>query len=216
MASPSNYTVLKLSDMVVDRDQQPRIILASASPRRRDLLSLIVSRFEVIPSDFDESVLPLWPPENHVVQSALSKANNVAVRISDGIIIGADTIVVAGNEVLGKPTDAEDARRMLKLLSGRSHYVYTGVCVVQRAKNHTCQTFIDYVRTEVSFCELNDELIDAYIATGEPLDKAGAYGIQERGSLLVEGIIGDYFNVVGLPVFRLSRMLYKAGVPFFG
>ncbi len=193
-----------------------RIVLASASPRRQELLRLIVSHFEIIPSGFDESTLPLWPPDDHVLRSALSKAIDVSAKISDGIIIGADTIVVAGNEVLGKPVSPEDARRMLKLLSGRSHYVYTGVSVVKRAENLTIQTLSDYMRTEVKFCELDDELIDAYVATGEPLDKAGAYGIQERGSVLVEGIVGDYFTVVGLPVFRLSRMLWSVGVSPFG
>jgi septum formation protein len=139
----------------------------------------------------------------------------VAVRLSEGYVIGADTIVVADEAILGKPVDDADARRMLKLLSGRSHYVYTGLCVIERQNRETTGMERDYVRTEVRFGPLTDELIDGYVATGEPLDKAGAYGIQERGSVLVEGIVGDYFNVVGLPVYRLSRMLMDLGVCLF-
>ncbi len=169
-----------------------------------------------MPSDFDESTLPLWPPDQHVLQSATAKAQDVAVRIDDGIVIGADTIVVADEQVLGKPVDAEDARRMLRMLSGRSHYVYTGVCVIRRSNGETARTACDYVRTEVRFCAMSDATIDAYVATGEPLDKAGAYGIQERAAVLIEGIVGDYFNVVGLPVYCLGRLLTKVGVPVLG
>ena len=194
----------------------PRIILASASPRREEILSLLGVRFTVAPSDFDESGVIQWPPEEHVLESSTGKAAFIACRIPDGIVIGADTIVVVDDKILGKPADADDARRMLRLLSGRSHYVYTGLCVMKRAGNETVQTMRDCVRTEVCFGDLTDEMINAYVATLEPLDKAGAYGIQERGSVLVEGIVGDYFNVVGLPIYRLSRMLLDLGIPLFG
>ena len=194
----------------------PEIILASVSPRRRELLRLFECDFRVIPSSFDESTVAQWPPDKHVVESAAGKASEVAAGISTGIVIGADTIVVVDDRILGKPADAEDARRMLKLLSGRSHYVYTGLCVIRRSEGQTAAVLRDYVRTEVRFGCLTDEVIDAYVATGEPLDKAGAYGIQERGSVLVEGIVGDYFNVVGLPVYRLSHMLMELGVPIPG
>jgi len=194
----------------------PEIILASASPRREELLRLMGLRFRVLPSGFDESGVPQWPPEKHVVESALGKAEDVASRIPDGIIIGADTVVVADRHILGKPEDEEDARRMLRLLSGRSHYVYTGLCVIERAGDRTARRLKDHVRTEVRFGNLSDEIISAYVATGEPLDKAGAYGIQERGCVLVEGIVGDYFNVVGLPVYRLSIMLAELGVRVLG
>lgn len=194
----------------------PRIILASASPRREEILSLLDVEFTVAPSDFDESGVIQWPPEEHVLESSTGKAAFIACRIPDGIVIGADTIVVVDDKILGKPADADDARRMLRLLSGRSHYVYTGLCVMKRAGNETVQTMRDYVRTEVCFGDLTDEMINAYVATLEPLDKAGAYGIQERGSVLVEGIVGDYFNVVGLPIYRLSRMLLDLGIPLFG
>ena len=194
----------------------PRIILASASPRREEILGLLGVRFTVAPSDFDESGVIQWPPEEHVLQSSTGKAASIACRIPDGIVIGADTIVVVDEAILGKPADAEDARRMLKLLSGRSHYVYTGLCVMKRAGDETVRTLRDYVRTEVCFGDLTDDIIDAYVATMEPLDKAGAYGIQERGSVLVEGIVGDYFNVVGLPIYRLSQMLHELGITLFG
>ena len=194
----------------------PEIILASASPRREELLRLMGLRFRVVPSDFDESGVPQWPPEKHVVESALGKAEDVASRTPDGIIIGADTVVVTDRHILGKPGDEDDARRMLRLLSGRSHYVYTGLCVIERAGDRTARRLKDHVRTEVRFGNLSDEIISAYVATGEPLDKAGAYGIQERGCILVEGIVGDYFNVVGLPVYRLSIMLAELGVRVLG
>lgn len=195
---------------------KPNLILASASPRRQELLQLIGLPFEVIPSDFDESTLELWPPDRHVLDSAAAKSENVAVRIEDGVIIGADTIVVVDQEVLGKPADEYHARRMLRMLSGRSHYVYTGVCAVRREDGETVKAVRDFVRTEVRFCALSDAVIDAYVATGEPLDKAGAYGIQERAAVLIEGIVGDYFNVVGLPVYRLSRLLAEVGLPVLG
>jgi len=193
----------------------PEIILASASPRREELLRVMGLDFRVVPGDFDESVVPQWPPEQHVVESATGKAADIASRIHDGVVIGADTVVVVDSSILGKPVDAEDARRMLRLLSGRSHYVLTGLCVMRRSAGETIRALRDCVRTEVRFGELSDEVIGAYVATGEPLDKAGAYGIQERGSVLVEGIVGDYFNVVGLPVYRLGRMLAEVGIPLF-
>lgn len=198
--------------MVAD---SPRIILASASPRREEILGLLGVKFTVAPSDFDESAVVQWPPEEHVLESSMGKAAFIACRIPDGIVIGADTIVVVDDMILGKPADGEDAKRMLRLLSGRSHYVYTGLCVMKRADNETLRALRDSVRTEVRFGQLTDEIINAYVSTLEPLDKAGAYGIQERGSVLVEGIVGDYFNVVGLPIYRLSRMLLELGIPLF-
>lgn len=199
-----------------DVRNQPDIVLASASPRREELLRLLCPGFHVIPSDFDESGVPSWPPEKHVILSASGKAHDVAPKISDGIVIGADTVVVIDRAILGKPADADDARRMLRLLSGRAHHVYTGLCVVERVGERTGHILAESVRTEVRFGELSDRIINAYVRTGEPLDKAGAYGIQERGSALVESVSGDYFNVVGLPVFTLSRMLEDLGVPILG
>lgn len=186
------------------------IVLASASPRRRELLALIASHYEVVPSEFDESEMPddLCPRE-HVIKSAAEKARDVASRVEDGLVIGSDTVVSIDEHILGKPMDEDDAARMLAILSGRVHQVYTGVCVVDtRGGREACGAEC----TDVRFRELDDEIIRRYVATGEPLDKAGAYAIQGFGSVLVEGISGDFFNVVGLPVYRLSRILEGFGV----
>lgn len=191
------------------------IILASASPRRNELLQLIEPSFLIIPSTFDESTVEKWPPDRHVINSATGKAFDVAEKIDNGIVIGADTVVVVDEEILGKPSNNDDARRMLKMLSGRSHYVYTGLCVISRKNGSTVNILKDYVKTEVRFGELSSHIIDMYVETGEPLDKAGAYGIQERGSVLIEYIVGDYFNVVGLPIYTLSRILNELGIPLF-
>lgn len=194
----------------------PDIILASASPRREELLRLMGLDFRVLPSDFDESTVAPRPPDRHVQESATGKATDVASRISEGVVIAADTVVVLDDAILGKPADDADACRMLRMLSDRSHYVYTGLCVMERTAAGSVQALGDYVRTEVRFGRLDEQIIAAYVATGEPRDKAGAYGIQERGSVLVEGIVGDYFNVVGLPIYRLSRMLSDIGIRPFG
>jgi septum formation protein len=191
------------------------VILASASPRREELLRLMGIDFRVARSNFDESTVLPWPPDEHVMTSAAGKAGGIAASLRDGLVIGADTVVVVDDQILGKPADPADAARMLRLLSGRSHYVYTGLCVVERVDCQTARTLLSHERTEVLFGPLPNDIIDAYVATGEPLDKAGAYGIQERGSVLVEGIVGDYFNVVGLPIYRLTRMLLELGIPLF-
>ncbi len=195
-----------------------RIVLASASPRRTELLRTMGLEFSVQPSSFDEKTVTAWPPEDHVIQSALGKASDIAGRIGEcAIVIGADTIVVADDRILGKPESVEDAAAMLKLLSGRAHFVYTGICVFENCPADMSQHVqTAYVRTKVTFGILDETLISAYVATGEPMDKAGAYGIQGRGSVLVESIDGDYFNVVGLPVYPLSRMLAELGIPIIG
>ncbi|MBR4954411.1 MAG: septum formation protein Maf [Clostridia bacterium] len=179
------------------------IILASASPRRRELLGQICS-FEVRATDCDESCA-LTSPEEFVCE--LSRRKVLACKADfDDIVIGADTVVAIDGEILGKPRDPEDAKAMLAKLSGKTHSVFTGVTVVAKGESHTfCE------RTDVTFFELSRELIDWYVGTDEPLDKAGAYGIQEKGCVLVKGISGDYFNVVGLPVARLYRILNTVG-----
>ncbi|MHB0912982.1 MAG: Maf family protein [Armatimonadota bacterium] len=194
----------------------PDLVLASISPRREELMRLLDIPFEVSPSDFDESSVAMLPPEEHVVQAAAGKAEQVAAGICEGIVIGADTVVAIDDLILGKPADPREAREMLALLSGRSHYVYTGLCLIEREDGKTLRTLQGYERTEVIFGPLPNDLIETYVATGEPFDKAGAYGIQERGSVLVQGVVGDYFNVVGLPIYRLSRMLLQLGVPLWG
>lgn len=194
-----------------------RIVLASASPRREELLRTMGLEFSVLPSCFDEKTVIAWPPEDHVIQSALGKARDIAGRIGEyAIVIGADTIVVCDDRILGKPENAEDAAAMLRLLSGRAHFVYTGICVIDTFPDSELREQTAFVRTQVTFGTLNEALIGAYVSTGEPMDKAGAYGIQGRGSVLVESIDGDYFNVVGLPVYPLSRMLAALGIPIIG
>ncbi len=174
------------------------MILASASPRRRELLQLAGFDFTVETAAVEETYDPTLPPAKIVMHLAAVKAEPIARLHPNEPVIGADTVVVLDEAILGKPRDAQDAAAMLRRLSGRVHQVYTGVCLRRGEKSvcfHEC--------TLVRFKELSDELIAAYVATGEPMDKAGAYGIQGRGCVLVEGIQGDYFNVVGLPVSRL-------------
>lgn len=184
------------------------IILASASPRRRELLSLIIDDFRVLVSEFDESSLPAdLAPEDHVVHSACSKARQISWQNRDSLVIGADTIVVVDDEILGKPVDETDAARMLRLLSGRSHEVYSGICIISEEMERQAAE-----RTEVVFRDLSDEMILRYIATGEPKDKAGAYGIQGKGAVLVKCISGCYSNVVGLPLYKLSVLLKDSGI----
>jgi septum formation protein len=184
------------------------VILASASPRRRELLSLIFSGFRVLPSSFEESLVPSeLAPADHVVYSATAKARDVASRFPDSMVIGADTIVVVDSQILGKPTDEQDAARMLAMLSGRTHEVYTGVAVILGEVERT-----GVECTEVTFRELSEESIRRYVATGEPMDKAGAYAIQGKGALLIKCISGCYPNVVGLPLYKLSALLSEFGV----
>jgi septum formation protein len=188
------------------------IILASNSPRRKELLRQIGMSFKSDPADVDERILPGEGAEEYAVRVALDKACVAAERAGTGIIIAADTIVVLGTTVLGKPTDARDAERMLGMLSDKMHTVITGL-VVMDAETGGTQTRVAV--TKVWFRNLTREEIVSYVATGEPLDKAGAYGIQERGALLVQKIEGCYFNVVGLPLSLLGEMLVDFGIKLF-
>lgn len=181
-----------------------KYILASASPRRKELLSLAVKDFEIIPSKIPEIVPDGLEVEKHSEYLARLKANDIAKDFKNAVVIGADTSVILGNEILGKPRDREDAKRMLKMLSGNIHKVITGCAVV---KNGVCDSFS--VTTEVEFLGLTDKEIEDYLNTDEPYDKAGSYGIQGLGGLFVNSIKGDYFNVVGLPVAHLKRFLEK-------
>jgi septum formation protein len=185
-----------------------KVVLASASPRRKELLKLILDDFTIHPSDFDESLISLdIEPQIHVQYSSEKKAMDVAMSYSDCIIIGADTIVCVDNEILGKPENKNSAFTMLQKLSGRKHQVYTGLTVIHkdlRITTHSC--------TDVTFRKLTDDLIESYIETGEPMDKAGAYAIQKKGAVLVESICGCFYNVVGLPVNQLSLLLEKFGI----
>lgn len=176
------------------------IILASQSPRRRELLKYITPDFKTASPNVDETLPKGISPAEAVLY--LSKIKAEPFKNQDDIIIGADTVVSCGNEILGKPESKEEARKMLRRLSSAEHSVFTGVTVI---KCDLTKSF--FVETKVKFYDLTDSEIDAYVETGEPMDKAGAYGIQGRGSLLVEKIDGDYFNVVGLPVSRLNQEL---------
>ena len=188
----------------------PRLILASTSPRRRELLGLLGLPFEVIGSDYDESlILPDgMAPADYVTKLARGKASEVAGRLdADALVIGADTTVVLEGQFLNKPVGPDDAASMLRRLSGRTHKVYTGLCLIHGQSLRT-----DYAATEVTFATLSDAVIASYVATGEPLDKAGAYGIQGKALSFIPSIHGDYFNVVGLPLYLLSQMLGQFGI----
>lgn len=176
------------------------IILASQSPRRQELLKLITDDFEIKVSNVDETLPDGITPKEAVMY--LSKIKAQPFADGENTVIGADTVVALDGKILGKPKDEENAREMLKFLSGKTHSVFTGVTLANRNKTKTFA-----VTTKVKFFDLTDEEIDDYIKTLEPFDKAGAYGIQGYGSLLVEKIDGDYFNVVGLPVSTLAREL---------
>jgi len=181
-----------------------KIILASASPRRKEILNNLGMSFEVICSDAEEKVDAELPPHIIVQELAMLKGTDVASKTHDAIVISADTIVYFDKRILGKPTDEISAKKMLEMLSGKVHEVYTGVCVTDSVSG---KSISDYEVTKVKFKNLTQEEIDRYIKTGEPMDKAGSYGIQGKGSLFVEKIDGDYFNVVGLPAVKLAKLL---------
>lgn len=185
------------------------IVLASGSPRRAELLQQIKLPFTIQVSDIDENNVERDVPKEWVKRLALAKAKHVASKLGKGLIIGADTIVVQENRVLGKPQNPQEAIEMLEFLSGSTHQVMTGIALVNTL---TDEAITDVEITLVKFKDLTRKEIEAYVATGEPMDKAGAYGIQGLGAILVEGISGCYFNVVGLPLNRLVRNLKHFGV----
>lgn len=189
-----------------------KVILASASPRRKQLLEQIGLEFEIIPSNADEQILPGESPEEHVVRLSHAKAAEVAGRkdVEGRWFIGSDTIVLCDGQILGKPVDEQHAAAMLHQLSGREHQVLSGYAILDRT---TGQQRAEAVATRVRFRQLTAEEIARYIATGEPADKAGAYAIQGLGVCFVAGIEGSYTNVVGLPLCRLTLALKEFGIP---
>ena len=196
----------------------PRLILASTSPRRRELLAHLGVPYTSTSSDFDEDAIPFDhdDPGGWTVALARGKARAVAANTKGAaLVIGADTTVVLDGNMFGKPADADDAARMLRALSGRTHQVYTGVVVVPVADNRIGPVDTAYDVTHVTFKELSDDFIAEYVATGEPLDKAGAYGIQNHGLALIDDIRGDYYNVVGFPL-HLVRELLLLHLPVVG
>lgn len=186
-----------------------RVVLASASPRRRELLNLIGIAHEVVPADVDESLLPGEAPARYVERVARDKATAVAAKHAHVLVIAADTTVVLDGDVLAKPADAADAKRMIGRLAARTHDVYTGIAV---ARDGQIESAVE--RVAVTFRALTAEEIDAYVATGEPLDKAGAYGIQGYGATIVERVDGDYFSVMGLGLRRLVELMQRMGVAY--
>mgnify|MGYP001159280413 FL=1 len=212
------------------------VILASGSPRRRELLASLGIRFTIRPPQVDETVSPGLTPGETVEQLAWKKGRAIVEQLLTGqphvtgtekgrdtelpqekkgpvLVIASDTVVVLDNQILGKPADEEDARHMLRRLSGRRHQVYSGLALFEVGKEY--RERLGHARTDVQFCRLSDETIRRYVATGEPLDKAGSYAIQGLGATLVEGIHGDYFNVVGLPLALFGKFLEDWGYRLF-
>lgn len=192
--------IFALQDMLRGR----KVVLASKSPRRRELLRLLFDEFEIVPAEGEEIIPEGTPAEDASRLLAEQKCRAVAEKYPDALVIGCDTTVISDGEILGKPVDKADALRMISVLSGNRHKVISGaaICIGGRLDSFS-------VETVVKFRSLSEDEIEAYVATGEPMDKAGAYGIQEKGCLLVEGIEGDFFNVVGLPVTELALHIEK-------
>jgi len=188
-----------------------RVVLASASPRRHELLGMIGIAHEVDPADIDESVRAGESDTDYALRLATEKGLSVAARHPDALVIAADTIVVVDGRIFGKPVDGADACRMLRVLSGRTHVVHTAVAVVRDAGRRVES---EVESTRVTFRELDDSEVAAYVATGEPMDKAGAYGIQGYGATIVERVEGDYFTVMGLALRQLVSLLERVGVPY--
>ncbi|WNC16703.1 Maf family protein [Brevibacillus brevis] len=188
---------------------QTALTLASSSPRRRELLQALGIAFKVQSSDVDETTAPGLSPQEVVEELALRKARAVASTLSEGVVLGSDTIVVLDDRILGKPADEADAFRMLSMLQGREHTVYSGVALIEAASG---RSEVAHSSTRVKIRALSEAEIKAYIATREPMDKAGSYAIQGIGATIVEGIAGDYFTVVGLPLCLTANMLSRFGI----
>lgn len=187
-------------------ENRAKLVLASSSPRREEILKQLKLKFTIVPGKIDESKFTETNPEKLVKTLALEKAKSVSNLVEDALIIAADTVVVCEDEILGKPEDSEEAKEQLKLLSGKEHQVMTGIAVLS---SETGEVYVENNITLVKMLNMSDEKIDKYISTGEPLDKAGSYGIQGFGGLFVEGIKGSYYSVVGLPIHQLAEILDK-------
>lgn len=181
-----------------------KIILASTSPRRKELLELAKINFEVIPSNVEEKMNENLPIRKRIEQVAKMKALDIAKSHPNDLVIGADTVVVITEQILGKPKDYEDAKRMIEILQGKTHQVITGVAIIYK---NQIETFHEV--TNVNFFEMSNEEIENYLQNSDIFDKAGAYAIQEEGALYIKSISGDYYNVMGLPIAKLVRKLKK-------
>ncbi len=188
---------------------RPRVILASQSPRRRELLALVGIAHEVMPADIDEDVRPGEDAAAYTERLAREKAAVIAARHADALVIAADTTVVIDDEILGKPADVADARAMIRRLAGRTHRVLTAIAVAQGGREVSAVETVG-----VTFRALTDDEIARYVATGEPMDKAGAYGIQGWGATIVERVDGDYFSVMGLGLRRLVALCAELGIEY--
>ncbi len=186
----------------------PKLILASGSPRRAEILTAVGWEFEKEVADVDETEFSGEKPEDYVQRLAKTKAETVAANHKDVLVLGADTIVVIENKIVGKPKDYEDARQMLEILSGKWHEVLTGIALVKVLEGNF-ETRVNLQRTRVKFAEMTDAEIEFLVEKGEPLDKAGAYAVQAQAALFIEEIAGDYWNVVGLPVNLVYELLKK-------
>lgn len=186
------------------------LILASSSPRRRELLQTLGLSFTIITSDVDETTAEHLSASEVVEELSLRKAKEVASRLTEGVVLGSDTVVVLDDQILGKPVDEMDAYRMLSMLQGQEHTVYSGVALIDV---ETGRAEVSHSLTHVRIRALTEQEIKSYIATGEPMDKAGSYAIQGIGATIVEGINGDYFTVVGLPLGLTSTLLTRFGMP---
>jgi septum formation protein len=183
-----------------------KLILASQSPRRAQLLKQVGFEFEVIPSHIDESQIRENDPVNLVNALSFAKAQSVAEHISDGIIIGSDTIVVLGKDILGKPETEDEAKHMLRRLAGHTHQVFTGFTIYEKPDH---RHFSDYEVTHVHFRDLSDWEIDRYVSTKSPMDKAGAYGIQDQSAVFADRIEGCFYNVVGFPLSKFYTAMME-------
>jgi len=191
---------------VHDKMFSQKLILASQSPRRAQLLKQVGFEFEIIPSHIDESQIQESDPASTVKALSLAKAESVAVRIDKGIIIGSDTIVVLGDDILGKPESENEAKEMLRRLAGETHRVYTGFTLLEKPSNRRIS---DYEVTKVHFRNLSDWEIDRYVSTKSPMDKAGAYGIQDQSAVFADRIEGCFYNVVGFPLSKFYTAMME-------
>ncbi len=181
-----------------------KIILASDSPRRKDILNSSGIKFTAVNHEFDESNISFSNPEKFVKECALKKAISIVEKHRNDLVIGCDTIVYCDNKIIGKPIDYNDAYRIIKILSGKMHYVYSGISMLYNGSSH-----VESVKTSVEFYKLEDEEIRVYLEKASYLDKAGAYAIQEQASVFIKSIKGDYFNIVGFPLTRFRDMFYN-------
>lgn len=187
----------------------PKLILASASPRRAEILTSVGWEFTKDTSEIDETEFEGETPENYVQRLAREKAEAVARKYENALVLGADTTVVINNQIIGKPADLSEARKMLKMLSGNWHEVLTGVALIENSKFKVQNLKLGIQKTRVKFAEMTEEEIDFLVEKGEPLDKAGAYAVQAQAALFIEKIEGDYWNVVGLPISLVYELAKK-------